>query len=84
MLALLFHFTLCGIVELWIVPPPEVNVTVVPSVIRFTDVKKRTTFSVTFTLTNGGRNASDPLAQGYLKWLALSHNDRSSISVKFN
>ncbi|KAF8020582.1 hypothetical protein BT93_G1117 [Corymbia citriodora subsp. variegata] len=66
-----------------VVPPQDVYISVTPSILIFSKLNEKATYSVTFSRVNStGRTGS--FSQGYLRWDSGKYSVKSPISVKFN
>lgn len=61
--------------------PQGVYVTVKPSTLYFTKVNQKSSYSVTFSRTSGGKAGA--FTQGFITWASTKHVVRSPVSVKF-
>lgn len=64
-----------------VVPPLGVTVSVEPNAIKFTKLKQKETYSISFRRTKDVGKSE--FAQGYLKWISDRYSVRSPISISF-
>lgn len=64
-----------------VVPPLGVTVSVEPNTIKFTKLKLKETYSISFRRTKDVGKSE--FAQGYLKWISDRYSVRSPISISF-
>ncbi|KAK6137641.1 hypothetical protein DH2020_028567 [Rehmannia glutinosa] len=62
-----------------IVPPPEIDVIVVPSKLDFVEVNQKLQYQVTFSRPNSTTNIG--YVQGHIRWNSSKHSVRSPIAV---
>ncbi|PRQ17915.1 putative cucumisin [Rosa chinensis] len=70
--------------ELAVVSPHNIDISVQPEELTFTEVNQTMTYHVVFTAQKGAAKNGIKFSQGYLSWVSHQHSVRSQISVIFD